>query len=412
MPLASSWYAALDQRPLRLDGLRGVAILLVMLYHLLRYPLARTPLDHAVTSVFAMGWSGVDLFFVLSGFLITSILLRSKGSARYFRTFYARRAIRILPLYYAVLVLYLVIFPRLTPQAEGFWIGGADRETLWYWLFLSNLHQAFTGNWQHHFLEVTWSLAIEEQFYLVWPWLVAWTSRRRLIQVCAAILVAGLALRAAIVLAGTPNPIFLYAFTPCRLDTLAVGALVAALGASEAGIAWLSRWARPALFGAGGLFVAFVIAVRLHVEAFVDTGGLPAELVAQQQALAFTATPFMQTLGFTLIALAFAGLLVRTLGAAPGSVWRRALESRLLVSLGKYSYGLYLLHGLGAELGHHLFFPDRYPGGFLVAQAGYWIAAIGCSWLLALASWHLLEAPFQRLRRHLPYREPEPAARV
>jgi peptidoglycan/LPS O-acetylase OafA/YrhL len=158
--------------------------------------------------------------------------------------------------------------------------------------------------------------------------------------------------------------------------------------------------------------VAFVVVVRLRVEAFVDTRALPAELVSQQRALAFTATPFMQTVGFSLIALAFAGLLVRTLGAAPGSAFRRALESRLLVSLGKYSYGLYLLHGLGAELGHHLFFPDRYPGSFLLAQAGYWLAAIGCSWLLAFASWHGLEAPFQRLRSRLPYREGGPAARV
>ncbi|HTF35296.1 MAG TPA: acyltransferase [Myxococcota bacterium] len=372
----SSWYRALDRHTPRLDGLRGIAILLVLFYHLCHYGLAKTPVARVFTTLVVMGWSGVDLFFVLSGFLITSILLRQRDSSSYFRTFYARRVIRIFPLYYAVLVLFLWVLPAITTQAEGFWMAGADRETVWYWLFLSNLQAAFTGNYQHYFLEITWSLAIEEQFYLVWPLLVYVTSRRQLIWICSGILVGALAMRLAIAWYGTPNPIFLYTFTPCRLDELAAGALIAALAVDEANIPRLARWSRPALWG-----------------------GILAYVVAQ-----LCLATRMQTIAFTLLAAIFGGLLVRAMIAPRGALLPRILESAVLRSFGKYSFGLYLLHMLGGEIARVFFDPELYKGSFFVAQFVYWAAAIGCTYLLALGSWYGLEVHAHRLRRFFPYR--------
>jgi peptidoglycan/LPS O-acetylase OafA/YrhL len=136
------------QHVLELDGIRGLAISLVLLYHL--------------TASFKMGWCGVDLFFVLSGFLITNILLRTKNSQSYFCSFYARRTLRIFPLYFFVLFL---AFWILIPVAQHF--GKApqslDAGHLWYWFYISNWWNG-TGHeidWLSHF----WSLAVEEQFY-------------------------------------------------------------------------------------------------------------------------------------------------------------------------------------------------------------------------------------------------------
>ena len=403
----SSWYRALEAHTPRLDGLRGIAILLVVLYHTCRFPLARTPAEQAFTTVVSMGWTGVDLFFVLSGFLITSILIRQRDSQRYFRTFYARRVIRIFPLYYAVLVLFLFVLPAVTSQAEGFWIAGSDRETIWYWLFLSNFQTAFTGNWQHHFLEITWSLAIEEQFYLLWPWLVWKTSRKGLIRACAFILVGALGLRLLLLWIGVPNDKFLYTFTPCRLDELAAGALVAALATDARGIERLVQLSRPALFGGGALFVAMVVALRLQIGAAVAGADLPPERLAEILYVGWTTSPWVQGVGLSLLAIAPAGLLVRAMAAPAGGLWVRILESRVLRILGKYSYALYLLHVLGGEIGHAFFHPDRWVAGggsFFVAQLAYWAVAIACSMVLALASWYGIEAPFHRLRRFFPYR--------
>jgi len=386
---ASSWYRALEGHTPRLDGLRGIAILLVLFYHLCHYDLAKTPAAQAFAVLVDVGWSGVDLFFVLSGFLITSILLRQRESSSYFRTFYARRVIRIFPLYYAALVLFLWVFPAILQQPEGYWMEGSDRQTIWYWVFLSNVHNAFTGNYQHHFLEITWSLAIEEQFYLAWPLLVYLTSRRQLIRICWGIIVGALALRLAIAGYWRPNFIFLYTFTPCRLDELAAGGLIAALAVDEAGIAKLARWSRPALWGG--------------VLACIPT--LP--FLGSQMQVVIPAVPFlgywMQVVSFSLLAAVFAGLLVRAMIAPQGALLSRIVESGVLRSFGKYSFALYLLHMLGGEIARAIFDPERYHGSFFAAQFLSWAWAISLSYLLALLSWYLLELPFHRLRRFFPY---------
>jgi len=186
-----------------LDGVRGLAILMVMLHHF-------TP-DHGagILSVLHLGWVGVDLFFVLSGFLITGILFDAKGSANYFQNFYARRGLRIFPLYYGILLLILFALPLLQ-WLDVIHVPGLDQVRVWQpwlWLHSSNLLLAWKGQWMldsgvirmNHF----WSLAVEEHFYLVWPVVVALFDRKSLMKIAAGVIIAALSLRAAFLPSGS-----------------------------------------------------------------------------------------------------------------------------------------------------------------------------------------------------------------
>jgi peptidoglycan/LPS O-acetylase OafA/YrhL len=170
-----------------LDGLRGIAIILVMLHHFTYYR-PETGIDAVIAGVPLFGWVGVDLFFVLSGFLITGILLDSRGSTRYFTNFYARRTLRIFPLYYLVLFLALVALPQF-PSVHTVLAGDIEMPPRWpYWAYLTNFSVAERG-FVHGWVDVAWSLAIEEQFYLVWP-LVIWLCPQRLLPwLCTAIVI-------------------------------------------------------------------------------------------------------------------------------------------------------------------------------------------------------------------------------
>ena len=189
-----------------LDGLRGIAILLVMWFHFAWPAKAQGLITRLYVSVAALGWVGVDLFFVLSGFLITGILLDSKRGAGYFRNFYARRVLRIFPLYYAVLLVTLVILPLIVPYDTP-----ALKRLLegqgWLWLYSTNISVAVEhGNWiaSADWLRMgaLWSLAVEEHFYLVWPLLVFFLSRRALLRTSIAMIVLVPILRTVALFAG------------------------------------------------------------------------------------------------------------------------------------------------------------------------------------------------------------------
>jgi peptidoglycan/LPS O-acetylase OafA/YrhL len=388
-----------EQRDPRLDGLRGLAILLVLLYHTTHYGLARGPFERALGVLPSVGWSGVDLFFVLSGFLITGILLRARASSSYYRSFYARRVLRIFPLYYAVLVFFFVVIPRirLFAQVDFFWNPGVDRREIWYWLYLSNVDAAWSGVWRHQALGITWSLAIEEHFYLLWPWVVRRARDRTLLAVCAATALGALLLRAAFTAAGAP-PIASYAFTPCRLDTLATGAAIAILAQGAGGLEALARAARRALPLALAAFGAAQAWVRLQAPAVSGY----AEVT--RQVLSYNEHPLLQTLGFSLLCVVYGALLVWVATAPAGSLRARAFEMRWLRSLGKYSYAMYLFHFFVGLLVVNVFAPGRHPDRYVAAQLAFWALVLGATWVLARLSWALLEAPALRLKRYFPYR--------
>ena len=375
-----------------LDGLRGIAVLCVMVLHFTLVD-AVTGGERLFFDVTRLGWVGVDLFFVLSGFLITGILYDAKGGAHFFRNFYMRRVLRIFPLYYAFLVLVLVLLPAVRPAAAV-----PDGTQLWLWTYFSNVLFARVG-WEGLPGHTThlWSLAIEEQFYLLWPLVVFFASRRRLIQICIGAIVFAELTRIGLHFAA-PDGIAGYALMPARIDALAVGALVAVLARESSGAAMLLRYSRPVMLGAA-LWLAVIIGwTQLTV------GGTLPPLDTRVQLGAYTA-----------IALLFGALLVRAIAAPDSSRRARVLRSATLAAFGRYSYALYLVHIIVRNVFHGQLMQlgGKLPtvlGSQLPAQVGVLLAGIGISYALALASWHFFEKHFLALKRFFNYERPGAAA--
>jgi len=383
-----------------LDGARGLAILLVVLYHSTLFRQVESLLDELLVALPRLGWSGVDLFFVLSGFLITRILLRERETPLYFKPFYARRVLRIFPLYYALLIAVLLVIPRFDALAlyNFFWAPNASPEPIWYWLFLGNFYAGATGQFHHDFLAITWSLAIEEQFYLVWPFLVWILPSRVLRRVCWGAIGLAFALRCGFLWQGI-HPLAVYVMTPFRMDTLAVGALIAVVSKEDGGFEGLGRVARY------GLPISFVACAGLSALLIVSPGigGAP-------RGTTLLGHPWMQTVGYSLLAILY-GFLVVHLLARPTSGLSRRFEAGWLRVLGKYSYAIYLLHFPAAWLVMRwIFNPHQYDWPFAAEQAIRYVCVLGLSAAMAWVSWQILEAPAQRLRRFFPYRESDEEA--
>lgn len=199
-----------------LDGLRGIAILAVLEFHFAEGLTGLSRAELAIYNFIRTGWLGVDLFFVLSGFLITGILTDARHTPRYFQNFYWRRAVRIFPPYYAFLLAYGVFYPLARHRPlDAPW---------WHWTYLTNVAVALhlpVGTTPHF-----WSLAVEEQFYLLWPLLIYLLPRRAAMRVCLGCIVGAPAIRIMLLLAGIGNPAA-YVLMPCRVDALAVGGWLA-----------------------------------------------------------------------------------------------------------------------------------------------------------------------------------------
>jgi len=356
-----------------LDGLRGIAILLVVVHNTPYFPADPSGLSWLTVVVRNAGWIGVQLFFVLSGFLITRQLLDSQRSGNYYRVFFARRMLRIFPLYYAALLIGVVLFPLVFPAATD---GGASRrDQIWLWVFLFN--------WAHPFGVADfgfghfWSLAVEEQFYLIWPFVVRKRDPRALAKLCSWVALAALVIRVVMRASGA-SPQMVYEFTVGRMDALVIGAIVAAL----LGIPSVSARARvlaPWLIPIGCLLV------------------LIGALLTQGYTRDSAAT---QTFGLSILAVFFASILLASV-IGHGS-WNRRLQAALSVpllrSVGKYSYGMYVIHYpiiLGMEKLVPRFqavFGQRYIFPLMSVS-------ILLSYAAAFLSYHALEKHFLRLKR-------------
>lgn len=364
-----------------LDGLRGIAIILVMLHHFTYYrPTAGV--DALIGDVVFFFWIGVDLFFVLSGFLITGILLDSRGRDRYFTTFYARRTLRIFPLYYLVLLVAFVVLPQF-PAVNAVLIGSDNSPPQWpYWFYVSNFSIAY-GGWVHGWVDVAWSLAIEEQFYLVWPLLIWFCPPRLFALLCAVILVAEPVARVYARATDVPS-LSVYVLPWFRLDGFAVGALVAS--AQRRGLLpLLDRWV-PIVVIAG---VAGIIACTIM-------GGHT-----------WWWNRWMQQYGYSLIAITGGAMLVSAVNRPADSLWPRMLSAGWLRAFGKYSYGLYLIHApVMRAVRHYVFDPGEYERLGIApwnAQVLFYGAATAPAFALAWLSWRLFEAPILRLKARFPY---------
>lgn len=362
----------------QLDGLRGLAIVLVLAFHFVGDPaISASGIDGVVRSLTRIGWCGVDLFFVLSGFLITGILLDHKESPRYYQAFYARRILRIFPAYYAFLIIYLVLLPWLWPELRNMF--RAPDAVLWLYLADFKGHSYPT----YHF----WSLAIEEQFYLVWPLIVARCTPRRLTHVCGLLMTSALLFRIAIFTDIIPlHELKAYTLLFTRWDALAAGSLLAVLVRNDQGRAWLQRFAGRVM----------CIALTAIVGVIAIDGGPEFWNAA------------MGTVGYSALACFFMTAVYFAACGKGGQRYHRTLRSSVLRFFGRYSYGLYIIHFplrvlMEIRFGVTPEFLGQIGGTYLVSWLCYALLLTVMTILAALVSWNIIEQPILRLKRFVPY---------
>ena len=373
-----------------LDGLRGLACLMVVL-------------DHCIVSAIPPGavpgttrlaeWliGGVDLFFVLSGFLIGGILLDHKGAVNYFRVFWTRRVGRIMPVYYLLMLsffLMLAIKPWLgLPWLDTFLF--RDVMPPWtYPLFVQNFAQAIDGtDGGARWVASTWSLAIEEQFYLLLPPLVYLLPRRAVTALAATCIVVALLVRA-YAWQASGSWFTGYFLLPGRMDALMFGVLGAVALRNPAALEWLGRH-RRSLDGAALLAVA-----ALSSNVLANAGSvLPSNL-----------SFVVRSTDFTLKAALFFFMIMRIFLVDAGSVYRRLLSSWALVALGAISYPLYMYHPAINGLLHGMAFA-RAPEITDLRHGLVALAVIGVSIVLAWASTRFFELPIRRRAHRVRYQD-------
>lgn len=365
------------------DGLRGLAILAVMVYHFLQYK-GPSNTGRALHSLASIGWAGVDVFFVISGFLITGILLDSRARPGRWRHFFIRRSLRIFPLYYLVMtavtavgigatVLGLNIDHPAVQTVDRAWVN---------FLYLTNFWVAWAGK-DSVPMDIAWSLAIEEQFYLVFPFIVWHLRRRNLVRALVLSVLLAPVLRTLTWWFSGGDPQGPYVLPWCRMDSLTMGGLLVFVlrDGSDSLKRSLSQAAIPLSVGALALLLSF------------KRGTLP-----------------LDSLGYSLTAAATGAWLVRVLsGDAP--LFSKILRNRILMHIGKVSYGLYLLHVLvrfafmSSPVG--TYFADyREDLGLGLLRL---TILIGLSLLAATASWTYFERPVLKLKNRWAPNSPPPS---
>lgn len=354
-----------------LDGVRAIAVWMVLGAHIIggwpvpRGTFARIP--SPVLEVINHGWLGVDLFFVLSGFLITGILLDSRCKSHYFRNFYARRFLRIMPLYFAVVIVFVIFYTY------------ARKYFLLSTFFAANLAHLF-GVTEPHGPGVLWSLAVEEHFYLLWPLLVYLLGRRKLAALAISVIVISPIVRGIAVAHGMSIDMAVYEYSWFRFDGLALGGLMAIWVRSTWAISANSKRFAAALVG-----LSLLITVIGMPFGLAHKGAMGTALRFDQAELVFAA--------FILLAVTLQGSRVTAV-----------LRTRFMILSGSLSYCIYLIHlslgdGYQAVVNRLNLHPSALFGnlGSVVVRGLFMIAA---SFALAMLSKRFLEQPFLRLKRY------------
>jgi peptidoglycan/LPS O-acetylase OafA/YrhL len=367
-----------SSRSLPLDALRGVAILSVMVYHFTGVLGHTTTFGRFLLCVGHQGWVGVDLFFVLSGYLITGILWDERRARvrSYFVTFYARRTLRIFPLYCGVIALVLLL-GTLVPAFHTPDFVRLTHLQPWLWLYSVNFGLAVEGIGAFRFDSVDfthfWTLAIEEQFYLIWPLVVRNLSRKSLMRLCVTTVVVSFVARAGWIPI-TPLGRNLLQEGIGSSGSLAIGAFVALLRRDAGDISLMSK---------GGQ-ITFALASAVYLSLILS---------------GYTRSDYLvSTVGVLLLGLAF-GSLVLVVETGPNG---RRFSSRTLQFFGTYSYGLYVFH--------HLLNPIYLSWNFRPWFRSYtvsmfvWLAVVSMVTIgISLASWHLFEKRILSFKRFFRY---------
>lgn len=291
-----------------IDGLRGIASLIVVFTH-----------NFGFTKFFFFGWIGVDLFFVISGFLITQILLQTKDEPHYFRNFYIRRVLRIFPLYYLTLIFFFLIVPYIKsfPLDMSYYINNQ----WWFWTYLQNWFLIFydPGN-NTTVIQHYWSLAVEEQFYLLWPWVIVLIKKPKyLLAFAGALLLAVIATRFTLWTLKIRDLNYLGLYTFTRIDGICVGSMLALLRYKHSNFLE-KHFTTVVLFLAGINFIFYFF----------------------NKPYQFT-YPYLAIVGYTTFAVLFA-LLVHEAVEGKNKVLNFVFGNRVLRFFGKISYSLYVFH--------------------------------------------------------------------
>jgi peptidoglycan/LPS O-acetylase OafA/YrhL len=364
-----------------LDALRGIAILLVILHNaaLDNIGVAQSIFIKTAVLLGNSGWIGVQLFFVLSGFLITGILLDGKGSYRSLKNFYIRRTLRIFPLYYVFLLLFFIVLPYSGILA---WKNITNLEMGLYWTYLINWGQPFIGV---HFPHL-WSLAIEEQYYLFWPLVVLLARDKTLVPICFILIVTAILTRLYLVLDFDPefSSHAMYTFTIARWDSLAIGSMLAVIVRQQSLLNVIQQY-----FRATFLVLSLILLVLVAIFRHFSPSGL--EGVFNQTVISFW--------------FAMCTLFIITPCEGRIEVVRQLASHPVLCWVGKYSYAIYIFH-FPAKLfwfGHiTLPFDSNNAREQIELLISNFIGVLLLATIAAYVSWNLLERPFLSLKRYFP----------
>lgn len=357
-----------------LDGLRGVAIGLVLIWHYGVNLLPPGPARRICERWLWFFWSGVDLFFVLSGFLIAGILLDHARDQRYFSTFFVRRACRIFPVYYLTLACCFIASSSLRlPGPADAWLWG-DRPSLWpYLTFLQNWSMAFGGSFGPSATSATWSLAVEEQFYLILPLMIAFISRRNLLGLTIVSILAAPAMR--LILDQRIDRLADFVLLPGRIDSLAwgVGLAIWVRSAAARSVLYERRVIRRLCLAGIWIFIFSI-----------DGDTLPGQYVN------------------SLLSMAYGLLLAEVLASQGAGPIAGVLRFRMLRWLGLGSFSLYLFHQPLLGLIHGLVLGRAPALGHGAANAATLLAFLATC-LLAALSYRFIETPWVRLGHRRSY---------
>jgi peptidoglycan/LPS O-acetylase OafA/YrhL len=364
-----------------LDGIRALAVTMVFALHY-GGGTHGGRLLHLLNRLRLYGWAGVDLFFVLSGFLITGILYDTQSDSRFFQRFFARRSIRIFPVFYLVAAVLLL----LTPLFKYQWQPGH----LPFLVYLGNFALAFDPSLEHVVssnhptataeLVHLWSLCVEEQFYLIWPfvvWLIR--DRLRLIWIAGGLSLASLALRMIFVLDAAPEKYdrWMMHMLPFRMDSLLIGAILALVLRGPTADRWQRSCKWMFLLATGTVLTICILSPDLT-------------------------SPWLLTIGVSAIAVAGAGLIGVTL--RPASAAFHLFYLWPLRQLGRYSYGFYVYHALWATgWASFVAFLTQKLHSSVLGNGISDITNFAVTFLVAMLSYKLFEVRFLRLKRRFEY---------
>ncbi|MBU6148929.1 MAG: acyltransferase [Verrucomicrobia bacterium] len=307
-----------------IDGIRGLAILLVLAWHFIYCISSLRPGSfeaYLLKGLFYYSWLGVDIFFVLSGFLLTSILYKNKSSLHLLKTFWFRRALRILPLYWLILSAALLAnLLKVSENGPGYKWLFENLQYLWsYIIFIQNITMTISNQMSSAWLNVTWSLAVEEQFYFILPILVLLLGKKNFVFISIIIFAITPILRAACILKMPNGEIASFMLLPLRWDSLFLGGIIALIEPSNKQIIKLLKYQKPIL----GICLCLFLVLGFNNQGIGSLG--------------------MGIFGHTAIAI-MTGFLIYNCHTQPDCSAKKVLSKNPFVFFGTISYGIYLFH--------------------------------------------------------------------